>query len=80
MTEKLNEWQKAFKLKGDLRQRDVEKLVTALGGQSYFLLTHNAGGGAKLRSAIEAGWIDTPKCEVGDLWGYKIVDGKARGH
>ena len=77
MTEKLNEWQKAFKLKGDLKQSDLVAFETALIEipRGLFLQIHYGG---RLRAAIEAGWIDAPKCEVGDFEGKKrfYYDGK----
>jgi len=74
----LHDWQNAFKLRGDLLQVDVEKLEVALRTQGRNLLLKNTGAGAKLRAAIDAGWLLEPACEVGDFEGEKryFYDGK----
>jgi len=63
MTE-LHDWQKAFKLKQDLIELDVEKLEKAIAELPRLALT-NTSRASMLKAAIEAGWILEPHCEVG---------------
>ena len=68
--EELHDWQKEFKLRGDLTQLDVENFEKSLFSFPRRLLA-NTGAGAELRAAIEGGWILSPDCEVGEFEGAK---------
>jgi len=70
MADDLHDWQKEFKLKGDLTQLDVEKLEAALLKLPVRALT-NTGMASRLKAAIEAGWVEAPETEVGDFNGEK---------
>ena len=70
MADELYDWQKDFRLKGELTQLDVEKLETALLKLPVRALTNTAAA-SKLKAAIEAGWIEEPSTEVGDFKGEK---------
>jgi hypothetical protein len=70
MSEKLHDWQKEFKLKGNLVQLDVERLESILYMFPRRTLIYT-GAGATLKAAIEAEWIESPACEVGDFEGDK---------
>lgn len=69
----MHEWQKEFKLRDNLLQRDVYAFESAL---------HDAGGlqfdsasvtsAHALKAAIAAGWIESPVCEKG------MFEGKPR--
>lgn len=73
----LHDWQKQFKLKGTLVELDVENLERALIDMPRMALT-NTSNAAKLKSAIAAGWVLEPPCEVGNFDGEKryFYDGK----
>ena len=66
MTDKLHDWQKEFKVKGELVQLDIEKLESALLKLPVRALTNTAAA-SKLKAAIEAGWIEAPQTEVGEF-------------
>ena len=67
----MHDWQKALKIKGSLKQVDVEKFLSFLSKQRTTNLLRLSGHGATLRAAIEADWIDEPVNEVGDFEGEK---------
>jgi len=62
----LHEWQKEFKLKDELLQKDFEALEDALIKLPRSMLLRNTNSslssGAMLRAAIRAGWIEAPEC------------------
>jgi hypothetical protein len=70
MAEKLHDWQKEFKVKGNLIQLDVERLESVLYTFPRRTLIYT-GAGATLKAAIEAEWIEAPPCEMGDFEGEK---------
>lgn len=72
MADELHDWQKALELKSPLVQRDVVAFEGALfkqplGALASLARKNNTRYGAILKSAIEAGWIVAPVCEVGDF-------------
>ena len=62
----MHDWQKEFKLKEDLRELDIEKLEKFLLAFPRIVLTNTAKA-AKLKAAIEAGWVVEPATEVGEF-------------
>ena len=57
-------WQDDFKLRGDLVQEDMypfEETLRELGGTKNGLTANSAH---LLKSAIAAGWVESPACEV----------------
>ena len=82
MTDKLHEWQKAFKIK-DLLERDIEALEERLFADSDKIerTFSNTKYAWMLRWAIDAGWIESPVCEVGEIDGQPVYyyDGKEVG-
>ena len=66
----LHDWQKQFKLKGNLVELDVENLERALENLPRAILS-NTGYAARLKAAIAAGWVLEPASEVGDFDGTK---------
>ena len=66
----LYDWQKAFQIKENLIELDIEKLEQALAEFPRLVLS-NTGNAAKLKAAIEAGWVIEPACEVGNFEGGK---------
>ena len=68
--EKIHDWQKEFKTKENLVQQDIAKFEQVLFDMDARLLG-SSGAGAKLKAAIEAGWIENPVCEVGKFKNQK---------
>ena len=73
----LHDWQKAFKMKENLVELDVENLEKALMDMPRMALTNTANA-SKLKAAIVAGWILEPHCEAGTFGEEKryFYDGK----
>ena len=75
----MHDWQKAFKLKSNLTQLDLENFERVLFGFSRRVLTGNTGAALRLKCAIEGEWIEAPETEVGEFKGEDnryFYDGK----
>lgn len=69
MTEKLHDWQKAFKLKDELLQGDFSAIELALfempnAVRLFSQAELSVARGGWLKAAIQAGWIETPECKA----------------
>lgn len=70
MTKKMTDWKTAFELKSNLTQGDVvafEKALFALPRALLRAQHSNIAAETALCAAIEAGWIESPACEVGEF-------------
>ena len=67
----MHDWQKDFKLKGDLTQLDMENFERVLFNFPKRILTGNTGAALRLKCANEGGWIEAPETEVGEFKGDK---------
>lgn len=65
------DWQKEFKLKEGITQLDMENFERVLFSFPKRVLAGNTGAALRLKCAIEGGWIESPKTEVGDFKGEK---------
>lgn len=67
-TAELYDWQEAFTIKGDLREKDVTALERAAASLPHIILSAtNSYAEAYLCAAIEAGWIVSPECSYEEV-------------
>jgi hypothetical protein len=64
-------WQDDFKLKSDLFQRDIVKFELAISKYAMIYSAANLVAANFLKAAIEAEWVVSPPCEVGEFAGDK---------
>jgi hypothetical protein len=64
-------WQDDFKLRNDLRQRDIVEFELSLNKRKVIISASSVTAESALCSAIDAGWVVSPKTEAGEFDGER---------